>query len=99
MQKNYKLGFLKLLRGTSLRNDAKDYGYVYQKEPPYEMLENKWLSHDDMEKIHMAEDMLEKYWNSGRFVHTMNAVMDDVSSPLRSFMIFHVFIMKNNIKK
>ena len=39
--KELQLGFLKLLRGTSLRNDAKDYGYVYQKEPPYEMLEKQ----------------------------------------------------------
>lgn len=97
--KELQLGFLKLLRGTSLRNDAKDYGYVYQKEPPYEMLENKWLSHDDMEKIHMAEDMLEKYWNSGRFVHTMNAVMDDVSSPFAFFYDLSCFYHEKQYKK
>ena len=75
--KELQLGFLKLLRGTSLRNDANEYGYIYQKESPYEMIENKWLSQTDVHNIHIAEDMLEKYWNSGRFVRTMNAVMDE----------------------
>ena len=59
--KELQLGFLKLLRGTSLRNDANEYGYIYQKESPYEMIENKWLSQTDVHNIHIAEDMLEKY--------------------------------------
>lgn len=96
--KELQLGFLKLLRGTSLRNDAKDYGYIYQSQPPYEMLENKWLSHEDMHKIHMAEDMLEKYWNSGRFVYTMNAVMDEVHSPFEFFYDLACFYQDNCFK-
>ena len=96
--KELQLGFLKLLRGTSLRNQADDYGYVYQSEPPYEMTENKWLSHEDMKKIHMAEDMLEKYWNSGRFVHTMNAVMDHVNSAFDFFYDLACFYNQNHYK-
>ena len=97
--KELQLGFLKLLRGTSLRNQADDYGYVYQNEPPYEMIENKWLSHGEMEKIHMAEDMLEKYWNSGRFVQTMNAVMDHVDSPFAFFYDLACFYNQNHYKR
>lgn len=97
--KELQLGFLKLLRGTSLRNNADDYGYIYQQEPPYEMLENHWLSQEDMTKIHMAEDMLEKYWNSGRFVHTMNAVMDNVSSPFAFFYDLACFYESHQYKK
>ena len=96
--KELQLGFLKLLRGTSLRNQADDYGYVYQNEPPYEMIENKWLSHEEMKKIHMAEDMLEKYWNSGRFVQTMNAVMDHVDSPFAFFYDLACFYNQNHYK-
>ncbi len=97
--KELQLGFLKLLRGTSLRNNADDYGYIYQQKPPYEMLENHWLSLEDMQKIHMAEDMLEKYWNSGRFVRTMNAVMNHVSSPFQFFYDFACFYEKHHYKK
>ena len=31
-----QLGFLKLLRGTGLRVEAKKYGYVYVDQAPYE---------------------------------------------------------------
>lgn len=96
--KELQLGFLKLLRGTSLRNDADEYGYIYQNEPPYEMIENKWLSQDDIHKIHLAEDMLEKYWNSGRFVKTMNYIMDKVESPFEFFYQLGCFYQEHQYK-
>lgn len=96
--KELQLGFLKLLRGTSLRHDADDYGYIYDTQPPYEMIENKWLSKEDIENIHLAEDMLEKYWNSGRFVRTMNEIMDNISSPFDFFYQLGVYYKNNNCK-
>lgn len=97
--KELQLGFLKMLRGTSLRNDADDYGYTYQQEAPYEMIENKWLSIQDVENIHIAEDMLEKYWNSHRFVRTMKAVIDAQESPFEFFYQLGCFYHQNNYKK
>ena len=97
--KELQLGFLKMLRGTSLRRDADDYGYTYQSYSPYEMIENKWLSAKDVENIHIAEDMLEKYWNSGRFVRTMNKVMDEQSSPFYFFYHLGVFYKDHGYKK
>lgn len=97
--KELQLGFLKMLRGTSLRNDANEYGYIYQEHAPYEMIENKWLSQQDVENIHIAEDMLEKYWNSGRFEKTMNAVMDEEESPFHFFYRLGVFYNSHGFKK
>jgi len=97
--KELQLGFLKMLRGTSLRNKANEYGYIYQKEPPYEMIENLWLSKEDVEKIHLGEDMLEKYWNSGRFVRTMNAIMDREESPFAFFYQLGVFYQQQGYKR
>lgn len=97
--KELQLGFLKMLRGTSLRNDAEDYGYTYEENAPYEMIQNKWLSVQDVENIHIAEDMLEKYWNSGRFTLTLNAIMDHQVSPFQFFYQFGVFYQKRNYKK
>ena len=97
--KELQLGFLKMLRGTSLRNDADVYGYTYQENPPYEMIENKWLSQEDVTNIHIVEDMLEKYWNSGRFPLTMNAIMDQQSSPFDFFYQFGCFYLQHGYKK
>ena len=35
-----QLGFLKMLRGTGMRNDAHKYGYIYMDHAPYEILGN-----------------------------------------------------------
>lgn len=96
--KELQLGFLKLLRGTNLRKDADEYGYIYQNEPPYEMIENKWLSQDNVKKIHLAEDMLEKYWNSGRFTKTMKCVMEEVDSAFDFFYQLGCFYQDHQYK-
>ena len=96
--KELQLGFLKMLRGTSLRNNASDFGYEYDSNPPYEMIKNDVMSQDDIENIHLAEDMLEKYWNSGRFVKTMNAIMDDEKSPFDFFHSLGVYYKEKGYK-
>lgn len=96
--KELQLGFLKLLRGTSLRNEADKYGYVYQQEAPYELIESHDLSKEDIEKIHLAEDMLQKYWNSGRMPITMNKVLRACDSPFYFFLDLGEFYQENDFK-
>lgn len=75
--KEVQLGFLKMLRGTHLRNNASHYGYQYDCEAPYEIEYNNDISKADLERIHDAEHALEKYWNSGKFSRTMNHLFDN----------------------
>ena len=96
--KELQLGFLKMLRGTSLRNHADDWGYIYDESSPYEMIQNDVLSVEDVKNIHKAEDMLEKYWNSGRFIRTMNKVMDEVESPFEFFYQLGCFYESKQFK-
>ena len=96
--KELQLGFLKMLRGTSLRNNASEWGYTYDEASPYEMIQNDVLSVEDVKNIHIAEDMLEKYWNSGRFHKTMNAIMDKEESPFEFFYKLGCFYYENNYK-
>lgn len=74
--KEVQLGFLKMLRGTNLRRDTDKYGYKYDPEAPYEIECNADISKAELERIHEAEHALEKYWNGGRFVNTMNVLID-----------------------
>ncbi len=97
--KELQLGFLKLLRGTSLRQDAQKYDYTYQTEAPYEMYSNHVLSNEERQEIHIAEEMLEKYWNSGRFYRTMNTLFDyEVDSPFDFFHDFGRYYIEHNFK-
>lgn len=97
--KELQLGFLKLLRGTSLRKDAQKYGYVYDENPPYELIYSNDLSEEDITKIHLAEDMLEKYWNSGKMKLTMNKVMRKVDSPFYFFLDLGNYYQGHHFKR
>lgn len=70
--KEVQLGFLKMLRGTNLRKNAEQYGYVYDEKAPYQITRNNDISQAELERIHDAEHALEKFWNSGKFSRTMN---------------------------
>ncbi|WP_243298325.1 B12-binding domain-containing radical SAM protein [Bacillus litorisediminis] len=87
-----QLGFLKLLRGTGLRQDAKKYGYVYMEHAPYEMLSNKVLSFAEIIKIKQVEDVLEKYWNDHRMDLTIEYLVQHVyETPFDFFQEFGAF--------
>lgn len=96
--KELQLGFLKLLRGTLLRNEADDFGYIYDENPPYEMQTSNWLNKEEIQRIHDAEDMLEKYWNSGHFARSMNKIMDNETSAFDFFYRLSSFFKEQGYK-
>ncbi len=63
--KELQLGFLKLLKGTLLRNESALHHYDYQPLSPYEMISNQYLSEVDVMMIHEVEEVLETFWNKG----------------------------------
>ncbi|MDR2916279.1 MAG: B12-binding domain-containing radical SAM protein [Tannerella sp.] len=74
--KEVQLGFLKMLRGTSMRHNALLYGYQYSPKAPYEIISNNDISMKEIKRIHDAEHALEKYWNSGKFKRTMQTLFE-----------------------
>ncbi|KGP72216.1 B12-binding domain-containing radical SAM protein [Pontibacillus yanchengensis] len=84
-----QLGFLKMLRGTGLRNNAHQWGYTYMDYAPYEMLSNNALSFLDVIKIKRVEDILEKYWNKHFMDYTVNYIVEHIfETPFDFFQLF-----------
>lgn len=84
-----QLGFLKMLRGTGVRNDADKYGYIYMDRAPYEILGNDVLPFSDLVRIKRVEDVLEKYWNAHRMDRTMTYLIErEFESPFDFFQSF-----------
>ena len=65
--KELQLGFLKFLKGTHLMTMIDEHEYVYDHKPPYEIIQNKYLSKEELSEIHKVEETLEKFYNSGIF--------------------------------
>ncbi len=66
-----QLGFLKLLPGTHLRTAATEFGFRYSSLPPYEVLQSKWMRFDQLNKLHIIEQLVEYYYNSSLLAHTL----------------------------
>ena len=66
-----QLGFLKVLKGSCMDERRGAYGLVCGSEPPYEVLTTRWLSFDDVILLKGVEEMVEMYYNSGQFSHTI----------------------------
>lgn len=66
-----QLGFLKVLKGSLMYEKAEEYGIFYTEKPPYEVLYSKWLSYEDVRRLKKVEEMVEIYYNSNQFTHTL----------------------------
>lgn len=71
-----QLGFLKVLKGSPMADRCEAYGLKYTDAPPYEVLETKWLSYDDLLKLKRIEEMVEVYYNSGQFARTLELLVN-----------------------
>ena len=65
---------------------AEEYGIVCQSEPPYEVLYTKWLSYEDVQELKKVEKMLELFYNSGQFTHTLPALQKLFEDPYDMFL-------------
>jgi radical SAM superfamily enzyme YgiQ (UPF0313 family) len=74
-----QLGFLKFLKGTPVREKYEQHGFKFDPLPPYQIIESKYLSKLELEKIVMLENALEIYWNSKRAIHTLKYVTNNYS--------------------
>lgn len=68
----FQLGFLKVLKGSYMRERSADYGLIYRPEPPYEIMATKWLSYDDLLILKGVEEMVEVYYNSCQFENSLD---------------------------
>lgn len=80
-----QLGFLKVLKGSYMSEKVQDYDLKYRGTQPYEVLSTRWLSYADVIRLKAMEEMVEVYYNSGQFVHTMKLLEREFLSPSAMF--------------
>lgn len=61
-----QLGFLKFLKGTPLKDKHEKHGFVFDPNPPYQIIESNYLSREELNKLLLLEHALEIYWNNQR---------------------------------
>ena len=83
-----QLGFLKVLKGTRMRENAPEYGLVYREYAPYEVIRTKWMDYGDLIRLKRISDMLETWYNSGQYYFTLKYAVPFYKTPFAFFEEF-----------
>ncbi len=93
-----QLGFLKLLYGAPMREEREKFPCEFCDSPPYEVVSTPWLSESDLEKLRGCEDALDRLYNSGRFLLTLDYLINEVGiSPFSLFCEFGNSVFGNGM--
>lgn len=91
-----QLGFLKVLKGSMLHQKQKEFEIVYHDTAPYEVLTTHELPFADTLRLKYVEEMVETYYNSGRFLHTLAYLVPLYESPFAFFEALSQFWVGEN---
>lgn len=80
-----QLGFLKVLKGSMIYNRQQDFDIVYHDTAPYEVLTTHKLPYADTLRLKYVEEMVETYYNSGKFLNTLEYLVPLYESPFAFF--------------
>lgn len=72
-----QLGFLKLLKGSGVRQ-MDQYQYICDPKAPYEVLSTHVLSYDEVRYLKHFEDVFERFYNSERFRTVFGYISDQL---------------------
>ncbi|MBR2953456.1 MAG: DUF4080 domain-containing protein [Clostridia bacterium] len=84
-----QMGFLKLLYGADMRENSEKYPCTFNDEPPYEVTSTPWLSNSKIKMLKKCEDAVDRLYNSGRFLLTLDYLTDEIG--ISPFDVFNDF--------
>ena len=92
-----QLGFLKVLYGSNMKLMSGEYGIKYLSYPPYEVLETKWISYEDVLKLKEVEEVVEIYYNSFQFSNSVMYLEKMFETPFEFYEELGTFYKANSM--
>ena len=94
-----QLGFLKLLKGSTLEKEKDKYNYKSWDYAPYQVVSCESISYNDLLELKKCEDAVERLLNSGKFPFTVPFLLESTGlSPFDLFYKFGSFVFDSGIK-
>ncbi len=94
-----QVGFLKLLKGSALRDNAPLHDMLYKSYAPYEILSNKWLSYDEVLTLKAVENMVETFYNSRSFITTIDFLVLQYDNAFDFYLDLSNYYKANDLQK
>lgn len=82
-----QLGFLKLLPGTVFWQQRDVHGYIAETHPPYEIVENQYISHKELGLLKKIDGYMDRWYNKGGYPTLFRFAMDAYEGSLFSFFL------------
>lgn len=68
---HFQLGFLKLLKGTPIWQDAASFSYVWMDRPPWQVISNRFICAEELCRLQRIEEILDLYYNRRGFSRSL----------------------------
>ncbi len=78
---NLQLGFLKMIKGTPIRGQVSDHGYIYRSNAPYEVIANQYITAGELLELKKVEHVLDLFYNRGGFHNTLDFCVQGIKEP------------------
>jgi len=93
-----QIGFLKLLRGTQIREEAETHGYIYETFPPYTVLENKYMNFEEIAFLRDVEKMYKRY-SSNSYTKSFDYIYSNyfTGNVFEMFKLLALYWRNNNL--
>ena len=96
---HFQPGFLKLLPGTALLDEAKKWTYTYQEKAPYRVFSSNSINFTELQLFEIAENSLDILYNSRILKLFFSNFIKATHDPFSLFLEFGKYLKKNNINK
>lgn len=91
-----QLGFLKLLKGTKIKDEYDRNDSKYTEKAPYEILKTPWLGYEDLLVLKDTENAVERFHNSGHFTIVLEYIFrNEIFSPFQFFSSLGAYLKEN----
>jgi radical SAM superfamily enzyme YgiQ (UPF0313 family) len=67
-----QLGFLKMLKGSAIREQSDQFNYLFADYAPYEVFQSNSMTFNDIITLKSVERVIDKFYNSGMFANTVD---------------------------
>lgn len=85
-----QIGILKKLRGAPIKRHDDEFAMIYSQYPPYEIMQNKDMSYEELQIIKHLARFFDLYYNSRRFPQIYTILPD-----FKSWVDFSQYIWNN----
>lgn len=93
---HFQPGFLKILPGTKMFEDASSYKIKFSAKPPYQVYSTSTLSFDNLTHLENIEELVENIYNKSFFKISRSILLNNQITPFEHYSLFAKYLSKNN---